>query len=392
MKLQFKHTRNACYLGYITQAIVNNLAPLLFVTFQNQFEITLEKIGLLISINFAMQMIVDLLAVKFVDKVGYRICTIAAHVCCTIGLVGMGIFPFLFSNAYMGLITAVLINAIGGGLIEVLISPIVESLPGDEKSSAMSLLHSFYCWGHVGVVILSTIFFLTVGIQKWYLLTAFWALVPLFNTFFFSKVPMHTVDQHAGGLPLRKLFSRKIFWVFLILMICSGASEQAMSQWASLFAESGLKVSKTLGDLLGPCAFALLMGVSRAFYGKFGARINLKKFIIGSGFLCIISYLIATLSPIPLLALIGCGLCGLSVGIMWPGTFSLSCEYCPQGGTALFALLALGGDVGCAAGPGLVGFVSNLANNSLTTGLLAAMIFPILMVLVISLLRKHKAA
>ena len=390
MSLHFKHTRNACYLGYITQAIVNNLAPLLFVTFQSQFSISLEKIGLLISINFAMQMFVDILAAKYVDKIGYRICTVAAHVCCTIGLVGMGVFPFLVSNAYAGLIVAVLINAIGGGLIEVLISPIVESLPGDEKASAMSLLHSFYCWGHVSVVIISTLYFVTVGISKWYLLTIFWAIIPFFNAFFFSKVPLHTVEAEAESLPIRKLFSMKIFWMFLILMICSGASEQAMSQWASLFAESGLKVSKTLGDLLGPCAFAILMGVSRVFYGKFGAKIKLKKFIIASGFLCIISYLLATLSPYPLLSLVGCGLCGLSVGIMWPGTFSLSCQYCPQGGTALFALLALGGDIGCAAGPGLVGVVSNLANDSLKSGLLFAMVFPIVMVIVTGMLRKIK--
>ena len=302
----------------------------------------------------------------------------------------MGVFPFLFSNAYAGLIVAVLINAIGGGLIEVLISPIVESLPGDEKASAMSLLHSFYCWGHVSVVIISTLYFVTVGISKWYLLTIFWAIIPFFNAFFFSKVPLHTVEAEAESLPIRKLFSMKIFWMFLILMICSGASEQAMSQWASLFAESGLKVSKTLGDLLGPCAFAVLMGVSRVFYGKFGAKIKLKKFIIASGFLCIISYLLATLSPYPLLSLVGCGLCGLSVGIMWPGTFSLSCQYCPQGGTALFALLALGGDIGCAAGPGLVGVVSNLANDNLKSGLLFAMVFPIVMVIVTGMLRKIK--
>lgn len=390
MSLHFKHTRNACYLGYITQAIVNNLAPLLFVTFQTQFSISLEKIGLLISINFAMQMFVDILAAKYVDKIGYRICTVAAHVCCTAGLVGMGIFPFLFSNAYAGLVVAVLINAIGGGLIEVLISPIVESLPGDEKASAMSLLHSFYCWGHVGVVLISTLYFVTVGISKWYLLTVFWAIIPCFNAFFFSKVPLHTVETETDSMPIRKLFSMKIFWMFLILMICSGASEQAMSQWASLFAESGLKVSKTMGDLLGPCAFAVLMGVSRVFYGKFGAKIKLKKFIIASGFLCIISYLLATLSPYPLLSLVGCGLCGLSVGIMWPGTFSLSCQYCPQGGTALFALLALGGDIGCAAGPGLVGVVSNLANDSLKSGLLFAMVFPIVMVIVTGMLRKIK--
>lgn len=390
MKLNYKHTRNACYLGYITQAIVNNLSPLLFVTFQSQFSISLEKIGTLISFNFAVQMIVDVISAKLVDKIGYRICSIAAHIFCTAGLVGMGILPFVFSDPFLGLLLAIFINAVGGGLIEVLISPIVESLPGDEKASAMSLLHSFYCWGHVSVVLLSTLFFVTVGIKRWYILTAVWALVPLFNTILFAKVPLNTSHMENAPMPLRRLFSMKLFWMFLILMVCSGASEQAMSQWASLFAETGLGVSKTVGDLLGPCLFAVLMGLSRAFYGKFGSKINLKNFIILSGLLCIGSYLIATLSPWPLVSLIGCGLCGLSVGIMWPGTFSLSCEYCPSAGTAMFALLALGGDIGCAAGPGLVGAISNAAGNSLKTGLLFAIIFPLLMLLVIMGLRRKR--
>lgn len=386
MQLQYKHTRNACYLGYITQAIVNNLAPLLFVTFQKQFSISLDKIGLLISVNFAMQMLIDALAAKFVDKIGYRTCIVGAHIFCTVGLAGMGIFPFVFPSAYAGLIAAVLINAVGGGLIEVLVSPIVESLPGDEKASAMSLLHSFYCWGHVSVVLLSTVFFVSVGTEHWTILSVLWALVPLFNTFLFLNVPLNTIHSEEASLPIRKLFSMKLFWVFLLLMICAGASEQAMSQWTSLFAESGLQVSKTMGDLLGPCAFAVLMGVSRAFYGKFGAKLNLKRFIAGSGVLCIASYLLAAFSPIPLLSLVGCALCGLSVGILWPGTFSLSSAYCPQGGTALFALLALGGDVGCAAGPGLVGWVSSLADGELKWGLTAALVFPILLLLLIGVL------
>lgn len=386
MQLQYKHTRNACYLGYITQAIVNNLAPLLFVTFQKQFSISLDKIGLLISVNFAMQMLIDALAAKFVDKIGYRTCIVGAHIFCTVGLAGMGIFPFVFPSAYAGLIAAVLINAVGGGLIEVLVSPIVESLPGDEKASAMSLLHSFYCWGHVSVVLLSTVFFVRVGTEHWTILSALWAIVPLFNTFLFLNVPLNTIHSEEASLPIRKLFSMKLFWVFLLLMICAGASEQAMSQWTSLFAESGLQVSKTMGDLLGPCAFAVLMGVSRAFYGKFGAKLNLKRFIAGSGVLCIASYLLAAFSPMPLLSLVGCALCGLSVGILWPGTFSLSSAYCPQGGTALFALLALGGDVGCAAGPGLVGWVSSLADGELKWGLTAALVFPILLLLLIGVL------
>ncbi|MBO5197038.1 MAG: MFS transporter [Lachnospiraceae bacterium] len=389
MKLGYKHTLYASYLGYITQAIINNLAPLLFVTFQNQFEISLQQIGLLVSINFAIQMIVDVLAVKVIDKLGYRPCIVAAHVLATVGLVGMGIFPFVFPNAYLGLLTAVFLNAIGGGLLEVLVSPIVEALPGDQKESAMSLLHSFYCWGHVGVVLLSTLYFVTIGIEYWYFLPMLWAILPLFNIFFFSKVPIRTLEEDCESMPLKKLFSIKLFWLFFVMMICSGASEQAMSQWASLFAETGLKVSKTMGDLLGPCAFAVLMGLSRLLYGKFGDRIPLKNFIAGSSLLCIISYLIASLSPNPLLALIGCALCGFSVGIMWPGTFSLGAKYCPQGGTAMFALFALAGDVGCSAGPGVV---SLIADQGLQKGILLAIVFPICMLCAVLVLGRSKRA
>lgn len=389
MKLQYKHTQYACYIGYITQAIVNNLAPLLFLTFQKEFSISLEKISLLIFINFAFQILVDFLAAKYVDRIGYRPCMIIAHVSAVLGLIGFGIFPNLLPDPYLGLLLSIMLNALGGGLLEVLVSPIVESLPNEEKSSAMSLLHSFYCWGHMGVVILSTVFFTTIGISNWRYLTMLWAIVPLFNAFFFSKVPMNTLTgQEEAAKDFPSMVRSRLFWIFIILMICSGASEQAMSQWSSLFAESGLKVSKTLGDLLGPCSFAFLMGISRAFYGKFGAKISLQKFIIGSSILCVFSYLLATLAPIPLLSLAGCALCGLSVGIMWPGTFSLACEHCPSMGTAAFAMFALAGDLGCASGPYLTGFVSSMFQENLKAGLLAAMIFPIVLLIFIRMLPK----
>ena len=408
MHLCDKHTIYASYLGYITQAIVNNLAPLLFLTFHQSFQISLEQIGFLVSINFGVQMLVDFLAVKFVDRIGYRPCIVAAHLLSTIGLVGLGLFPYVMPTPYSGLVLSIVINAIGGGLIEVLVSPIVEAVPGDEKASAMSLLHSFYCWGHVLVVLLSTLFFTMVGIENWYILPIAWAVVPLLNTFFFAMVPLRKVVEEEHVIGVKRLFSMKLFWLFLLLMVCAGASEQAMSQWTSLFAEAGLNVSKTMGDLLGPCAFAVLMGLSRAFYGKFGSKINLKKFIIVSSGVCVISYLMAAFSPVALLSLVGCALCGLSVGIMWPGTFSLSTQYCPRGGTAMFALLALAGDVGCAVGPGLVGVVSNsvekgtskiasflyeglpLTEAGLKTGMLFAIVFPVMMLIAVSFLHRKQ--
>lgn len=391
MKHSYKHTILASYIGYIVQAIVNNLAPLLFLTFQKQYDISIDLIGLLVTINFGLQLIVDWLAAKYVDKIGYRKAIMAAHFFAAAGLIGMGFFPDLLPNPYMGLILAIACYAIGGGLIEVLISPIVEACPTEDKSGNMSLLHSFYCWGHVAVVLLSTLYFKVVGIEHWKMLTVLWAIVPIINFFYFSQVPINTLVEEGQEVPLKKLFTTKIFWVFAIMMVCAGASEQAMSQWASAFAELGLQVDKTMGDLLGPCMFAILMGTSRAFYGKFSEKINLVSFIVGSGILCIISYLIAVFSPSPLVSLIGCALTGLSVGIMWPGTFSLAAEKCPQGGTAMFAMFALAGDLGCASGPGLVGFVSGLFDDQLKMGLLFAIVFPILLLGAIWAMKKMTA-
>ena len=388
MERKYKRTLYASYIGYITQAIVNNLAPLLFVVFQKEFSVSVGRIGFLVTYNFAVQILVDFLAARFVERIGYKSCIIAAHVFSAIGLVGLGVFPSVLPQPYLGLLLAITVYATGGGLLEVLVSPIVEALPTQGKSEHMSLLHSFYCWGHALVVILSTVFFRTAGIANWRLLTVLWALVPAANVALFAASPILTLTQAEEAVPMRKLFSMKIFWLLALLMVCSGASEQAMSQWTSFFAETGLKVSKSMGDLLGPCMFAVLMGISRWFYGIKGGKIPLKRFIVFSGALCMLSYLVAVFSPVPVLSLMGCGLCGLSVGIMWPGVFSLAVEHCPQGGTAMFALLALAGDLGCGGGPSVVGAVSELAGGELKAGLLAAILFPLLLMQGISLLNK----
>lgn len=385
MNKRYTYTIYACYLGYIVQAVINNLPPLLFLTFQQEFGISIEKIGLLITINFGVQIIVDFLAARYVDRVGYRASILAAHICSVMGLIGLGILPGIMRNSYFGLIIAMTLNAIGGGLIEVLVSPIVEAAPSSKaKEAAMSLLHSFYCWGHVLVVVLSTVGFRIAGMQRWNILPMIWSIVPLMNIFLFAKVPIRTLVEEEERISAGSLLRMRMFWILFALMVCAGASEQGMSQWASLFAEEGLKQTKTVGDLLGPCLFAALMGCSRMFYGKCGERIDLQKFMAGSGILCVASYLMAVLMKNPLLALCGCGLCGLSVGIMWPGTFSLSSRLCPQGGTMMFALLALAGDLGCAAGPGVVSLVSeHFPAYGLKAGLAAAIIFPTVMIVLL---------
>ena len=389
MKNGYQKTIYACFIGYIVQAIVNNFVPLLFLTFQSTYGISLSRITMLVTINFGLQLLVDLASVSFVDRIGYRASMVIAHVFATAGLGLLAVLPELFPDPFVGLLAAVTLYAIGGGLLEVLVSPVVEACPSEHKEQTMSLLHSFYCWGHVGVVLISTVFFRVFGIGNWRVLACIWALVPLFNTFLFTRVPMASlIEEGEKGLSIRELAGMKLFWIFLLMMTCAGASEQAVSQWASTFAEKGLGISKTMGDLAGPMAFAVLMGSARAFYGKYGEKINLEKFMAGSCLLCFASYLGIALTKNPVFGLIGCAICGLSVGIMWPGTFSKAAASMPKGGTALFALMALAGDLGCSGGPTVVGMVSGCFGDDLKKGILAAALFPVLLLLGIGLCRR----
>lgn len=383
----YKYTFIACYAGYFVQAIINNFLPLLFLTLQNSFSFTYDQLSLLIVINFGVQLFVDLASTAFVDRLGYGKCAVAAHFFAFSGLAGLGIFPFIM-NPYTGIVLAIVIYAVGSGLIEVIISPIVEACPGEKKSAQMSLLHSFYCWGQMLVVLFSTLFFVLSGTKNWRYLAFLWSLVPLVNGFFFTLVPVPPVLAKGESIGVRGLLKTKLFYIFALLMLCSGASEIAMSQWASAFAESGLRVSKTAGDLLGPCLFAALMGIARVGYAKLSDRISLSRIMTLSAVLCVVCYLVTALSPFALVSLAGCALCGLSVGIMWPATFSLAAEKIPKGGTALFALLALFGDLGCSTGPGLVGRLTSLFNNSLSKGLLFATVFPLLLIVGLQL-EKH---
>lgn len=392
MKQSYQKTMYACFLGYIVQAIVNNFVPLLFLTFQSTYQLPLSSITLLVTVNFAVQLLVDLLSAKWVDRVGYRTAVVFAHGCACGGLVLLTVLPEWFPSAFAGLLVSVVLYAVGGGLIEVLISPIVQACPTENKQKAMSLLHSFYCWGHVGVVLVSTAFFSLFGTGNWKVLALLWALLPLANALLFAKVPLYSLHQEGErGLTLRELTRQKIFWLLLLLMMCAGASEQTVGQWASTLAESGLGVGKTAGDLLGPMAFAFLMGATRAFYGKYGDRINLDRFMQVSAMLCLASYLCISLSPWPALGLVGCALCGVSVGILWPGVLSKAPACIRSGGTAMFALLALAGDVGCAGGPTLAGLVSSGAGGDLRTGILAAVVFPALLLVGLLCARRNSS-
>ena len=380
MKYSYDSTMRACFTGYIVQAIVNNFVPLLFLTFQRTYHIPLQQITLLVTFNFGIQLLTDLLSVAFVDRMGYQASMVLAHILSALGLICLTVLPEWMGHSFAGILISVIVYAVGGGLLEVLVSPVVEACPSTHKEKAMSMLHSFYCWGHVGVVLFSSIFFKLAGIENWKLLAVLWAVIPILNALVFTRVPIAPVlPEGEEGMTIGTLFQNRTFWLLFVMMICAGASEQSVSQWASLFAEKGLGISKTAGDLAGPMAFAVLMGASRAFYGNYGEKINLDRFMAVSSVLCILSYLCLVFMPVPVLSLAGCALCGLSVGIMWPGTFSRASKALPAGGTALFALLALGGDIGCSGGPTLVGMVSGMCKGNLKIGILAALIFPVLL-------------
>ena len=380
MKFDYKKTMYACFVGYIVQAVVNSFVPLLFVTFQETYQIPLAQITLLITVNFVVQLLVDMLSAGFIDRIGYRASVVLAHIFAAAGLALLTILPEVLPDPFVGILMAVFVYAIGGGLIEVLISPLIEACPTDNKESAMSLLHSFYCWGCTGVVLLSTVFFSIAGIAHWKLLTLLWTIIPIANMLLFTKVPIYSLQEEGEkGMNLGELFREKMFWILMLMMVCSGAAEQSVSQWASTFAEKGLGITKSVGDLVGPMLFSILMGISRLLYGKYGEKWNLDRFMKFSCVLCIASYLCISFIPVPMVELLGCGLCGFSVGIMWPGTFSKAAAALRHGGTLLFAMLALAGDLGCSGGPTLVGFVSSGLGDNLRLGIFAGIIFPILL-------------
>ena len=392
MSKNYKKTLLACYLGFITQAICANFAPLLFLKFHSDYAISLGQIALIPTAFFLTQLVIDVFCAKFVDRIGYRRSVITSAITSAAGLAGLAFIPDLFADPFAGIMICVVIYAVGSGLLEVLGSPIVEACPFEHKDAVMSTLHSFYCWGCVGVILLSTLFFAAFGIEHWRWLACIWALIPLYNIYNFATCPIEHLTEKGEGMTLRELFKVPVFWLAVILMVCAGASELSMAQWASAFTEAALGFSKTVGDLVGPCLFAVTMGICRVLYGKYGPKMNLTRFMLGSGILCLCCYLLASLSSSPVLGLIGCVLCGFSVGIMWPGTISLTSPRLPRGGTALFAMLAMAGDLGGAFGPSLVGTITQQSGNQLRSGMLAGSVFPLLLIVILILMsRKTKS-
>ena len=387
MQKNYRKTLITCYLGFITQAIVANFAPLLFLRFHSEYGISLGKIALISTVFYITQILIDMFCAKFVDRIGYRKSVVFSQFLSAVGLIGLAFLPKCFPDPFVGIIISVVIYAVGSGLIEVLVSPIVEACPFDNKDSVMSLLHSFYCWGVVGVVVLSTLFFAVFGIEHWRILACLWALLPLLNAYNFMICPIERLTDEGNGLTIKELFALPVFWLFIVLMVGAGASEASMAQWASAYTESALGFSKSVGDIAGPCMFAVSMGVSRVLYGKSGHKMDLTNFMFGSGILCLICYLLSAVSANPVLGLIGCIVCGFSVGIMWPGSISIASGRIPLGGTGLFALLAMGGDLGASIGPGVIGAVTQNANDNMKAGMLAGCIFPVVLIISVCLIK-----
>ncbi len=386
--MNYRKTLIACYLGFITQAISANFAPLLFLKFHTDYGISLGRIALIPTVFFLTQLLIDVFCARFVDRIGYRLSIVISEIASALGLAGLAVLPGLFADPFTGIILSVLVYAVGSGLIEVLVSPIVEACPFENKDAVMSMLHSFYCWGCVGVILLSSAFFFVFGIENWRWLALLWALIPLYNIYNFATCPIERLTEEGEGMTIGALFRTPFFWIAILLMVCAGASELSMAQWASAYTEAALGFPKAAGDLIGPCLFAVTMGISRVIYGRYGARMNLHRFMLGSGILCLCCYLLTALSSVPAAGLAGCILCGFSVGIMWPGTISLSSPRLPQGGTAMFALLAMAGDLGGAFGPGLVGAVTQRAGDNMQTGMLAGSIFPLVLILSLLLISR----
>lgn len=393
MNFTFKHTKLACFGGYMTSAIASNFPPILFIIFQNELGLSIGSLGALISLNFGVQMITDIVGANYVDKIGYRICAVAANLLVAFGVIFMGLLPLCMSAKFTALTIATVTYAIGSGLLEVLVSPIMEAIPSDKKSANMSFLHSFYCWGQFISILITTLFVAFSGGRDWWILCLFWSLIPFATALLFSKVPINHLPHEKNSSSFG-IFKNKLFLVFLLLMTSSGISEIAVSQWASLFVETALGVSKITGDILGPCMFALLMGSSRIIYAKFSTKINLANYIMLCGVLCTFAYIIMAFVPNNYISLAMIGIIGFSVAMMWPGVLSLASEKFPLGGTALFAYLAIFGDIGCTTGPLLTAVVAEkftLNGSGLRAGIAACLIFPALVAVLTFITKKMRS-
>lgn len=390
LEKKYLPTKLAGYVGFIVQAIVNNFLPILFIVFQDVYGLGYEKLGRLIVINFATQMFIDFITPKIIHKLGYRRAAFLCQFTACVGLCLMAVLPRFMSNTYLAIIISIVFYATGSGLMEVILSPMIEMLPTGNKSGNMAVLHSFYCWGQTVVVPLTTLMVFIFGRENWTYIPLVWAVVPFVNMFTFLRVPIVEPDSEEKQSTFLELARTPKFVVYMVMMLCAGASEIAMSQWSSLFVEQALGVSKAIGDIVGPCLFALFMALGRVIYASLSKKVSFTRLLIWLNLLCFICYVMVALCHIAVLSLVFCALCGLSVSISWPGIYSAGARTFKTGGAVMFSAFAMCGDTGCALGPGLVGLVAEYTN--LNVGFLVAAVFPLIMVICSIYILKNRVA
>ena len=388
MNSKYTQTKLASYIGYIVQAIINNFLPILFIAFQDVYALSYEKLARLIVFNFVTQMITDLITPKIVNVIGYKKASVLAHFCASLGLVMLSVLPSLMSP-YLAIIISIIVYAFGSGLIEVIISPIIENLPTDNKKSNMAFLHSFYCWGQAFTIIVTTILIFVFGYRRWNFIPLIWAIVPFLNMFFFMRVPVIEPTSETKKATFSVLFKSSKFRCFMVMMFCAGACEIAMAEWASIFAQQALGISKVIGDLLGPCAFAIFMGLGRIWYAKVAEKVSFRKTLIYMSMACFLCYIVVAFCKIPFVSLMCCALCGFTVSLSWPGLYSAGAKKFPEGASVMYSVFAMCGDTGCCLGPWVLGIVAD--SLGLNIGFAAASVFPIIMIVTATMSLKTKS-
>lgn len=354
----YRLTTISCFVGIFAQAVIINLAALLFMPLMRLHGLTYVQLGTLVAVNFSVQVGSDLVFSGLIDRIGFRRLVLPA---CLVGSLGLFLFalaPVLLpGRVFAGLLAATAVYSAAGGLLEVLLSPIVNAIPNEEKGAAMSLLHSFYAWGQMATIILTTLFLFLVGERHWQWMVGFWALLPLANFLLFLKAPFPPSVPEEHRLNMGDLILKPFCLLAFAAIFFGASAEVLMNQWTSAFMERALLLPKLTGDLFGMCGFALMLGLGRAWHGKYGARFDISKALVAMSALAVLCYLVVALAPGSWPGLLACMVCGFATSLLWPGTLIVASERYPLAGAWMFALLAAAGDVGAGLGPWFTGWV-----------------------------------
>lgn len=359
----YQLTTISCFVGIFCQAVSSNITAILFIPLMTLYGLSYVHLGLLVGINFTTQVLVDIIASRLVDRYGFRVFVLPSDILAVIGLVLFGLTPVLFDNILTGLVFSTIIFSASCGLQEVMLSPIVNAIPHNDKGPAMALMHSFYAWGQVATIIITTLFLFFFGIENWQVIVFLWALVPLVNFFMFLAAPFPGVIHENQRMTMRDLILKPFYLVALLAIMGGAATELVMNQWSSTFSEKVLELPKVTGDILGMCGFAVFLGLGRVLYGRYGSKINMNNVLVGSAAAAVVCYIAVAISPLPAISLAACAVCGLAASLLWPGTLVITAEKYPLAGAWIFAILAAAGDIGAASGPFAAGVITDLTRQ-----------------------------